>query len=66
MLPVPNISSPDNYLIFATKNGIVKKTRIEEYASRVERAWRSDQGFRAITLKEGDELISVGISDGES
>ena len=41
------------YLFMATKNGIVKKTRITEY-SNVRKS-----GLAAITLKEGDELIEV-------
>ncbi len=40
-------------LIMATKKGLVKKTRLREYAS----ARRS--GLIALTLLEGDELISV-------
>ena len=45
---------------------LTKKTRLEEYSSRIERAWARDQGFRAITLKEKDELIGVAISEGDS
>lgn len=45
--------SPDEYLIFATKNGLVKKTAMDCYnRSRKE-------GLIAIKLKNGDELISV-------
>jgi|TARA_B110000116_G_scaffold36945_1_gene29047 DNA gyrase subunit A len=66
MLPVANLTGEGHYFIFATRNGIVKKTRLEEYSSRIERAWARDQGFRAITLKENDELIGVDISEGDS
>ncbi len=41
------------YLFMCTKNGIVKKTRINEYANV------RKSGLTAITLKEGDELIEV-------
>ena len=41
------------YLFMTTKNGIVKKTRITEYANV------RKSGLAAITLKEGDELIEV-------
>ncbi|MDD6135688.1 MAG: DNA gyrase subunit A [Lachnospiraceae bacterium] len=41
------------YLFMCTKNGIVKKTKITEYAN-VRRS-----GLAAITLKENDELIEV-------
>ncbi len=66
MLPVANITGEGHYFLFATRNGIVKKTRLEEYSSRIQRAWARDQGFRAITLKENDELIGVNISEGDS
>ena len=66
MLPVANISGDGHYFLFSTKKGIIKKTRLEEYSSRIERAWARDQGFRAITLKEKDELIGVAISEGDS
>jgi len=41
------------YLFMCTKNGIVKKTRITEYANV------RKSGLAAITLKENDELIEV-------
>jgi len=66
MLPVANLTGDGHYFLFATKNGIVKKTRLEEYSSRIQRAWARDQGFRAITLKVNDELIGVDISEGDS
>jgi DNA gyrase subunit A len=66
MLPVANLTGDGHYFLFATRNGIVKKTRLEEYSSRIQRAWARDQGFRAITLKENDELIGVDISEGDS
>ncbi len=66
MLPVANISGDGHYFLFATKKGIIKKTRLEEYSSRIQRAWARDQGFRAITLKEKDELVGVDISEGDS
>ena len=66
MLPVSNMDGDGHYFLFATKNGIIKKTRLEEYSSRIERAWARDQGFRAITLKEKDELVGVAISEGDS
>jgi len=55
-----NVSSEEElkYLVFVTKNGIVKKTAIEEFDSI------RNSGKIAIGLKEDDELISVKkISD---
>ena len=49
----------DSYLVFVTKNGTVK--RMEQSALRNIRA----NGIRAITLDEGDELISVIPTSGE-
>ena len=43
----------DNYLLFATKQGMVKKTAMSEYDRT-----RKD-GLIAINLKENDELINV-------
>ncbi len=47
----------DRYLFMCTKNGIVKKTKITEYANV------RKSGLAAITLKEGDELIEVKATD---
>ncbi|WP_338972270.1 DNA gyrase subunit A [Spiroplasma endosymbiont of Panorpa germanica] len=49
-----------NFLTFVTKNGIVKKTPIEEFDLI------NQSGKIAIKLKEGDELISVIPSNGEN
>lgn len=46
------------YLVMATKNGLVKKTPVEEY----ENVRKS--GIQAITLKKGDELIEARITNG--
>ena len=53
-----NISN--KYLIFFTKNGIVKRTAIEEFDNI------RTNGKKAIILKENDELISVGKSTGNN
>jgi len=46
------------YLLFATKNGIVKKTALPEYDS-------PRSGLIAINIKEGDELIDVRLTAGK-
>ncbi len=48
----------NKYLIFATRDGLVKKTAVEEYANI------RTSGKIAISLKDGDELIDVKLSDG--
>ncbi len=50
----------NHYLIFATKNGLMKKTTLEAYSRP--RA----NGIIALGLREGDELIGVTLTDGES
>ncbi len=48
----------NKYLIFATRDGLVKKTAVEEYANI------RTSGKIAISLKDSDELIDVKLSDG--
>ena len=42
------------YVFFTTKNGVVKKTSLEEYINT-----KKKSGVSAITLREDDELVSV-------
>jgi DNA gyrase subunit A len=51
--------SEAEYLVFATKNGIVKKTKLEAYNTPL----RAD-GIIAIKMREGDELVGVRHSSG--
>jgi DNA gyrase subunit A len=50
----------EGYLVMFTKNGIVKKTRLEEYSNP------RTKGIIAVTLDEGDELIAVRRTTGSS
>ena len=43
-----------NYVVFFTKNGLIKKTKIEEYTSA-----KKKTGIQAIKLKDNDKLINV-------
>jgi DNA gyrase subunit A len=49
------------YLVFATKNGVVKKTRFLDYATTL----RAD-GIIAINLEEDDELVAVRLTSGDN
>jgi len=49
----------NEYLFMATKQGIVKKTSITEYANI------RKTGLQAINLREDDELIEVKVTDNE-
>jgi len=50
----------NNYLVFCTKNGLIKKTKVEAF-SRV----RSN-GINAITINEGDQLLEVKLTNGSN
>jgi DNA gyrase subunit A len=48
------------YLLFATKNGVVKKTELKAYNTSL----KAD-GIIAIKMREGDELVGVRHSSGD-
>ena len=50
-----------SFLFFATKNGVVKKTKMQEYDSPLAR-----NGLIAINLQPGDELVRVIQTTGEN
>ena len=58
IMPIQNFAE-GKYLLFATKEGLIKKTALTEYNSS------RKTGLQAITLKEDDELIDVRLTDGE-
>ena len=59
LVPVREFS-PDRYLMFATQQGVVKKTVLSAYGNpRV-------TGVNAINISEGDRLIDVQLTDGQS
>jgi len=48
----------NNYVVFCTKKGIIKKTLLEQFSRpRV-------NGVNAITIKEGDQLLEVKLTNG--
>jgi DNA gyrase subunit A len=49
-----------NYIILATKNGIIKKTTLEAYSRP------RQNGVNAITIKDGDRLLEARLTNGES
>jgi DNA gyrase subunit A len=49
-----------NFIILATKKGIIKKTTLEAYSRP------RQNGVNAITIKEGDKLLEARLTNGES
>ena len=58
IIPISNFED-GKYLLMATRNGLIKKTALQEYNST------RKTGLPAITLKDDDELIDVRLTDGE-
>ena len=58
MLSLPDLNSEHSYVVMATRNGIVKKTRLSAYARPMKK------GIIAIKIDPGDELIDVAITKG--
>jgi DNA gyrase subunit A len=59
LVPVREFSE-DQYLLFATKQGVVKKTRLSEFGNP------RSVGIRAINIEKGDVLIDVQVTDGKN
>ena len=59
LIPVDDSSNEELYLLLATKKGIVKKTKREEFKNI------NKSGLIAIGLRSDDELIDVKITNGK-
>lgn len=57
---IPLKKGQTGFIALATKNGLIKKTSLNEFAS-IRRT-----GKIAISIVEGDELMSVGLTSGEN
>lgn len=57
-VPVKEFSD-DKYLLFLTKNGIIKKVSLEEFSRPISR------GIIAVGLREEDRLVDVRLTDGK-
>ena len=58
--PINNFDDENTYLLFVTKQGIVKRTNVQLFKNI------RTSGIIAINLNEGDELLSVLITHGNS
>jgi DNA gyrase subunit A len=50
----------NNYIVMATKNGVIKKTSLEAYSRP------RTNGINAITIREGDELLEAKLTNGSN
>ena len=54
-----NVKNADKHIIFITKNGIIKKSKLNEYNLK------RSTGAQAIKLDDGDEIVSILFTDDE-
>lgn len=63
-LRVKNLNDPEfinsHYVLFCTKNGIIKKTSLEQYSRP------RQNGVNAITIREDDRVIEVRMTNGNN
>jgi DNA gyrase subunit A len=58
VLPVTDFAQ-DRFIMFATRRGVVKKTRLDAFSNPMAR------GIMAISVDEGDELMAVELTTGK-
>jgi len=59
ILPVRNLEEEGKFILFATRNGIVKKTPLKDFSNVMSR------GIIAIAIEKSDDLIEAAITDGK-
>ena len=59
ILPVRDLEEESKYILFATRNGTVKKTALKDFSNVMSR------GIIAINIEKDDELITARITDGQ-
>jgi len=58
MIPVDDLGSEDYFLVFVSRDGVIKRTPLAEFANP--RAG----GVKAAGVKKGDRILDVALSDG--
>ena len=58
ILPVRNLEEEGKNILFATRNGTVKKTPLRDFSNVMSR------GIIAINIEKDDELVTVRVTDG--
>ena len=59
ILPVRDLEEDNKYILFATRNGTVKKTALKDFSNVMAR------GIIAINIEKDDELVTARITDGQ-
>ena len=59
ILPVRDLEEESKYVLFATRNGTVKKTALKDFSNVMSR------GIIAINIEKDDELVTARITDGQ-
>jgi len=59
MLAVRDLEEENKYVFFATRNGTVKKTAVNDFSHVMSR------GIIAINIEAGDELVAATLTDGQ-
>ena len=59
ILPVRNLTEEGKNILFATRNGTVKKTQLKDFSNVMSR------GIIAINIDKDDELITARVTDGQ-
>ena len=59
ILPVRDLNDPTHFVLFATRNGTVKKTPLRDFSNVMAR------GIISINIDSNDELIAAKITDGQ-
>jgi len=60
ILPVRDLEDPNRFVVMVTRNGLIKRTDLTSFSHP------RKIGIIALTINEDDELISAGLTDGES
>ncbi len=64
VINVKNLKDEDyinnHHIVFCTEKGVIKKTLLEQYSRP------RTNGINAITIREGDQLMNVKLTDGNS
>ena len=64
IIDIPNLEDKDyitsHCVVLCTKQGIIKKTSLEDFSRP------RQNGINAITIQEGDQLLDVSLTDGNS